>query len=213
MLFSCEFVWFPGTRREDVARRVVVQHDAGANHLERIQGWYNLAGGGTGFPIVDDDTIGELTAFLQPYMELMSFDVGRSRNSPTITRSTSCDRSATSQAPRVSPATTSRKPHPPSEAAVRKQGETSMAELQRTQGEGREPEHTHSAATHTHDQWHVSHHVNDAGEVEHRGYWHTHEHIYNEPTHSHDHSREDGERHHAREAHIHDHAAPCESPA
>jgi len=75
MLFSCQFTWFPGTTREQVAQRLVAQHDAGANHPERIQGWYNLAGGGAGFLIVDYDDIGELTAFLQPYMDLMSFDV------------------------------------------------------------------------------------------------------------------------------------------
>ncbi len=75
MLFYCEFTWYPGIKREDVARRVVEQHDAGANHPERIKGWYNLAGGGAGFLIVDYDDISQLSAFLQPYMDLMSFDV------------------------------------------------------------------------------------------------------------------------------------------
>ena len=75
MLFYCEFTWFPGTTREQVAQRVVAQHDGGANNPDRIRGWYNLAGGGAGFLIVDYDDIGELTAFLQPYMDLMSFDV------------------------------------------------------------------------------------------------------------------------------------------
>ena len=75
MLFYCEFTWFPGTNRADVARRVVQQHDAGANTPERIHGWYNLVGGGAGFLLVDYDDPVELTAFLQPYMDLMSFDV------------------------------------------------------------------------------------------------------------------------------------------
>jgi hypothetical protein len=75
MLFSCEFTWYPGTTREEVAERVVQQHDAGANNPERIKGWYNLAGGGAGFLIVDYDDPRELTAFLQPYMDLMGFDV------------------------------------------------------------------------------------------------------------------------------------------
>lgn len=75
MLFYCEFTWFPGTTREEVAQRVVAQHDADANNPDKIKGWYNLAGGGAGFLIVDYDDIGELTAFLQPYMDLMSFDV------------------------------------------------------------------------------------------------------------------------------------------
>ena len=75
MLFYCEFTWFPGTTRADVARRVVDQHDANANNPDRIKGWYNLAGGGAGFLIVDYDDITALTAFLQPYMDLMRFDV------------------------------------------------------------------------------------------------------------------------------------------
>ncbi|CAA9585524.1 MAG: hypothetical protein AVDCRST_MAG19-4535 [uncultured Thermomicrobiales bacterium] len=75
MLYICEFTWFPGTTRADVAARVVRQHDAGANHPERIKGWYNLVGGGAGFLVVDYDDPHELTGFLQPYMDLMSFDV------------------------------------------------------------------------------------------------------------------------------------------
>jgi hypothetical protein len=58
-----------------VARRIIQQHDAGANHPERIRGWYNLAGGGAGFLLAETNTPQELTAFLQPYMDLMSFDV------------------------------------------------------------------------------------------------------------------------------------------
>ncbi len=75
MLFYCEFTWFPGTTRAQVAQRLVQQHDAGANRPERIKGWYNLVGGGAGFLLVDYDDPRELTAFLQPYMDLMSFDV------------------------------------------------------------------------------------------------------------------------------------------
>jgi hypothetical protein len=75
MLFYCEFTWFPGTTREAAAKRVVAQDDVGANNPDRIKGWYNLAGGGAGFLIVDYDSLKELTAFLQPYMDIMSFDV------------------------------------------------------------------------------------------------------------------------------------------
>jgi hypothetical protein len=75
MLYLCQFTWFPGTKREDVAARVVQRHDAGKNFPERIKGWYNLAGGGAGFLIVDYDDPKELTEFLQPYMDLMSWDV------------------------------------------------------------------------------------------------------------------------------------------
>lgn len=75
MRYFCEFTWFPGTTREEVAQRVVEQHDAGKNNPERIKGWYNLVGGGAGFLIVDYDDPREVTAFLQPYMDLMGFDV------------------------------------------------------------------------------------------------------------------------------------------
>jgi hypothetical protein len=75
MLWYCAFTWHPHTTREQVAQRVVQQHDAGANHPERIRGWYNLAGGGSGFLLVESNSPQEVTAFLQPYMDLMSFDV------------------------------------------------------------------------------------------------------------------------------------------
>ncbi len=75
MLWYCRFMWHESTTREQVARRVVQQHDAGANHPEHIKGWYNLAGGGAGFLLVETDHPQELTAFLQPYMDLMDFDV------------------------------------------------------------------------------------------------------------------------------------------
>jgi len=73
--FLCSFTWIPGTFREAIAQRVVAQHAAGASHPNRITGWHNLAGGGAGFLIVAYDDIPELTAFLQPYMDLMSLDV------------------------------------------------------------------------------------------------------------------------------------------
>jgi hypothetical protein len=75
MLWLCSFTWFPNTKREQVAKRIVQQHEAGLNHPERIRGWYNLVGGGAGFLLVDYDDPREVTAFLQPYMDLMSFDV------------------------------------------------------------------------------------------------------------------------------------------
>ena len=75
MLYQCAFTWYPHVTREQVAQRVVEQHDAGANNPERILGWYNLVGGGAGFLLVDYDDPTELTAFLQPYMDLISFDV------------------------------------------------------------------------------------------------------------------------------------------
>lgn len=75
MLWYCRFKWHPTTTREQVASRVVQMHDAGSNHPERIKGWFNLAGGGAGFLLVETDNPHDLTAFLQPYMDLVDFDV------------------------------------------------------------------------------------------------------------------------------------------
>ncbi len=50
-------------------------HDSGLNHPERIRGWYNLAGGGAGFLLVETENPNDLTEFLQPYMDLISWDV------------------------------------------------------------------------------------------------------------------------------------------
>ncbi len=75
MHFYCAYTWFPGTRPEQVWQRVIDQHEAGANQPELIRGWYDLAGGGAGFLLVESNDPREITAFLQPYMDLMSFDV------------------------------------------------------------------------------------------------------------------------------------------
>ena len=52
MLYYCAFTWHQGTTRQKVAERLVRQHEAGLNYPERIKGWYNLAGGGSGFLLV-----------------------------------------------------------------------------------------------------------------------------------------------------------------
>ncbi len=75
MLWYCRFTWYPGVSRTQVAQRVVEQHDAGRNHPDRIRGWYNLVGGGAGFLLVETDDPAALTEFLQPYMDLISWDV------------------------------------------------------------------------------------------------------------------------------------------
>ena len=75
MLWYCAFTWYPQTTRQQVAQRVVQQHDAGRNNPERIRGWYNLAGGGAGFLLLEYDDPREVTKFLQPSMDLMRFDV------------------------------------------------------------------------------------------------------------------------------------------
>jgi hypothetical protein len=75
MLFYCAYTWFPRTRPEQVWRRVLHQHEAGANQSDRIRGWYDLAGGGAGFLLIETDDLRDLTAILRPYMDLMSFNV------------------------------------------------------------------------------------------------------------------------------------------
>jgi len=75
MLWYCAFTWYSQTTRALVAERVVRQHEAGANHPERIKGWYNLVGGGAGFVLIESASPDDVTAFTQPYMDLMSWDV------------------------------------------------------------------------------------------------------------------------------------------
>jgi hypothetical protein len=71
----CRFEWYPGVTPEQVAKRVVQQHEAGTNRPEHIGGWYNLVGGGAGFLLVETDDPNEVTQLLQPYMDLMSWIV------------------------------------------------------------------------------------------------------------------------------------------
>ena len=42
---------------------------------EILKDWYNLAGGGAGFLIAEADDARQVTAFLQPYMDLIRWDV------------------------------------------------------------------------------------------------------------------------------------------
>lgn len=75
MLWYCRFKWHSSTSAQQMRQRVLAQHDAGANHPERIKGWYNLVGGGAGFLLVESDDPREVTAFLTPYLDLMDVDV------------------------------------------------------------------------------------------------------------------------------------------
>ncbi len=75
MLYYCGFTWYPTTTRAQVAQRIVQQHDADMNSPDKIRGWYNLAGGGAGFLLLEFDDPRDLTAMLQPYMDLMGWDV------------------------------------------------------------------------------------------------------------------------------------------
>jgi hypothetical protein len=75
MLFYCAYTWFPKTRPEQVWERVIHQDDVKANQPEQIRDWYDLAGGGAGFLIIETDDLRDLTAILRPYMDLMGWDV------------------------------------------------------------------------------------------------------------------------------------------
>ncbi len=75
MLWYCRFRWQPRTTAADVRQRVVEQHDAGRNHPDKIRGWYNLAGGGAGFMLIETESPRELTEILEPYMDLVNWDV------------------------------------------------------------------------------------------------------------------------------------------
>ena len=75
MLWYCRYEWQPGTSVEEVRQRIVSSHDAGLNQPEKIRGWYNLAGGGAGFLLVETDDPRELTALLQPYMDPINWNV------------------------------------------------------------------------------------------------------------------------------------------
>ena len=75
MLWYCRFTWHPQTKAQEVRDRVLQQHDTGVISKEKIKGWYNLVGGGAGFVLVETEDPRELTAMLQPTMDLVSWDV------------------------------------------------------------------------------------------------------------------------------------------
>ena len=75
MLWYCRYKWHSHTTYQKVAERVVQQHEAGTNQPDKIRGWYDLAGGGAGFLLVETDNPDDLTTLLQPYMDLMDVDV------------------------------------------------------------------------------------------------------------------------------------------
>ncbi len=75
MLWYCRFAWHEGTTTEKVRQRVLKQHAAGTNHPDRIRGWYNLAGGGAGFLLIDAADPRELNPILEPYLDLVNWDV------------------------------------------------------------------------------------------------------------------------------------------
>jgi hypothetical protein len=75
MLWYCRYTWHHHTTREQVAARVIAQHEAGTNQPDKIRGWFDLAGGGAGFLLVETDNPQDLTSMLQPYLDVMNIDV------------------------------------------------------------------------------------------------------------------------------------------
>ena len=70
MLFYCRFTWYPGTSREEVARRVVEQDGINNTFASRIKSWHTLVGGGAGFLMIEADKPQEISEILEPYMDL-----------------------------------------------------------------------------------------------------------------------------------------------
>jgi hypothetical protein len=75
MLWYCKYKWHQNTTVDALRSRILEQDAAGTNKPDRIRGWYDLAGGGAGFMLIETDDPGELTNMLQPYMDLLSWDV------------------------------------------------------------------------------------------------------------------------------------------
>ncbi len=75
MLWYCRFTWQPGTTTERVRQRVLQQHAAGTNHPELIKGWYDLAGAGAGFLLIEAEDPRDLNNILEPYMDLVAWEV------------------------------------------------------------------------------------------------------------------------------------------
>ena len=75
MLFYCAYTWQPHATQRQIAERFLQQDQAGLHHRDRWRGWYSLAGGGAGFLLVDAEDPREVTEMLQPYMDLVSWDV------------------------------------------------------------------------------------------------------------------------------------------
>lgn len=75
MLWYCRFQRLPGATPEQVRHRILMQHAAGTNEPERIRSWYNVVEGGAGFVLIDADDIRDVNAILDPYRDLLNWDV------------------------------------------------------------------------------------------------------------------------------------------
>jgi len=75
MLFYAAYTWHPHTTIEQVRARHDAQLRADALHPEEWRGFYEFAGGGGGFLLIEVNDARALTALLQPYQDLMHWDV------------------------------------------------------------------------------------------------------------------------------------------
>jgi hypothetical protein len=75
MQYYCAYTWHHDTTLEQVARMAVEYADAGTPGPEMIRGYYGLVGGGAGFLLLETDDPHQVTEFLRPSLQLMSWDV------------------------------------------------------------------------------------------------------------------------------------------
>lgn len=75
MLFYAAFTTHPHTTAEQVRARHDAQYRADALHPETWRGFYEFAGGGAGFLLIEVEEARALTAILQPYQDLVRWDV------------------------------------------------------------------------------------------------------------------------------------------
>jgi hypothetical protein len=73
MLFFCEYTWHPGTNTDMVRARHDQQYKAEALRPELWRGWYNFAGSGQGFLLIEADDAETLHGIIHPYADLMAF--------------------------------------------------------------------------------------------------------------------------------------------
>ena len=84
MLYYCAYTWHSGTNAQKAGERFLQQEAAGLHFPETWRGWYALAGGGSGFLLVETEDHRQLTQMLQPYMELVSWEDGSTAASVTL---------------------------------------------------------------------------------------------------------------------------------
>jgi hypothetical protein len=75
MLFYAAFTTHPHTAIEQVRDRHDTQYRADALHPETWRGFYEFAGGGAGFLLIEAEEVRAVTAILQPYQDLIRWDV------------------------------------------------------------------------------------------------------------------------------------------